>query len=205
MIGGLAGRAREALRVVGTWGRIARGSSDYATWSSGESLRDDWDERTRLIAAMIPARATVLELGAGRQALRSLLPPGCRYLAADLVARDAATIACDLNARPLPALPRADVIVMSGVLEFVHDPAGLLSLLSRLTEAFVVSYACRRSRLRAETWSRRALGWVNDLTREEVVALFAGHGFRLADERTWSGQRLFHVRRAGDDGPPALR
>ncbi len=25
MIGGLAGRAREALRVVGTWGRIARG------------------------------------------------------------------------------------------------------------------------------------------------------------------------------------
>lgn len=205
MIGALAGRAREALRVVGTWGRIARGRSDYSTWSAAGSLREDWDERTRLIAAMIAAPATVLELGAGRQALRALLPPGCRYLAADLVARDAGTITCDLNARPLPALPRADVIVMSGVLEFVHDPAGLLSLLARLTRAFVVSYACRRSRLLTEIWSRRALGWVNDLTREDIVALFAENGFRLVDERTWSGQRLFHFGRTGADGPPAPR
>jgi hypothetical protein len=67
------------------------------------------------MVAPVPAGSTVIDVGAGRMAARSLLPPGCTYVPMDMVARDPSTVVCDLNRGPLPELT-ADWVLMCGVI-----------------------------------------------------------------------------------------
>jgi len=158
-------------------------------WSHEQSLYAGWNERAEVVASLIPPAATVLDLGAGRGALAGHLPAGCRYLEADLVPRNAATLVCDLNANPLPVLPPHDVAVLAGVLEYLHEPERLLRELARMGSQVVASYALAVPG--ARSWlARRSQGWFNDFTSEELSELYRGAGFRVAEETVWRGQRI---------------
>jgi hypothetical protein len=97
--------------------------SGHSRWADTSNFASDWDERSRLIAEMIPAGSRVLDIGAGRQQLRGFLDPSSFYVGSDVVARDAAMLVIDLNARPLPTLRqfRFDVAVLAGVIEYVSQ------------------------------------------------------------------------------------
>lgn len=71
--------------------------SNYNRWKNMESLASDWDERTIIIATLIPPGSDVLEFGAGRLVLRDHLPKNCTYQPSDIVDRGENTIICDLN------------------------------------------------------------------------------------------------------------
>jgi hypothetical protein len=181
------------------------GTVDIARWRDASAF-DDWQERTEIIAALIPSGAAVIEFGAGGRILERYLDPSCRYTPSDVVSRGSDTIVLDLNSRPLPDLSRNqfDVAIFAGVLEYISDLRSFGSWLNCQVPAFIASYGCATSRPRSlarirESFRRAGAGWTNSLTETELVGLFAETKFRLVeavDRRTPEGdERIFHFQR----------
>ena len=112
------------------------GASDVSRWADAGKF-NDWEERTKLIATLIPAEARVIEFGAGKRQLEKHLDSTCTYVPSDLVSRGPDTIVLDLNKRPLPDLSTQsfDVAVLAGVLEYVADLPSFVRWLAALARA----------------------------------------------------------------------
>ena len=105
----------------------AKSLSQLNRWSDEEQLNPDWDARTLKLAKLISPRSRVLEFGAGRRFLESVLPEACTYTPSDIVSRGEDTIVCDLNSETLPIFSGYHVAVFGGVLEYVYDVPRLIS------------------------------------------------------------------------------
>lgn len=187
----LVGRKADALgRLLLTSALKVQGKSDFRRWHGQECLSADWDSRTRKLAAFIEPGMRVIEFGAGRRVLERILPVGCAYTPSDLVDRGPGTIVCDLNDSELRDFPHYDVAVFGGVLEYLHDVRRVVAHVGRRVERIVVSYAVAQGGL-FRRFSRRASGWVNDFTSDELVRLFESEGFRCAQRETWQSQEIF--------------
>ena len=136
-----------------------------------------WDERNRLIAEFIPMNSSVLDLGAGAQLLKSYLKPGCTYQACDVVSNLPDVIYCDFNAKAYPKLPRVyDVVVCSGILEYMRSPFSFLSEIRTYGGRIILSY---NPLIEATSKVRRlAVGWVNHFTEDELANLFTDSNFK---------------------------
>lgn len=167
------------------------GQSDIARWSKQVNLNDSWDERTKLLASLIPCDSSILEFGAGRLRLPLYLPPNCVYTPSDLVDRGYGTIVCDLNALQLPAFSHYDVVVIGGVLEYVHDVHRLIAHLAACCKMIVASYAATDFENQNKIIVRREQGWVNDFSAKELQEIFSEHGFKRTYMTTWRSQYLF--------------
>jgi uncharacterized UPF0146 family protein len=66
-------------------------------WRDDQSLDAGWDTRTKLMVRDIAAGSRVVDVGAGSQAARAMLPDGCEYVPVDIVSRSPDTIVCDVN------------------------------------------------------------------------------------------------------------
>jgi hypothetical protein len=146
-----------------------------------------------MLAACVPPGASVIEFGAGLRELEKLLPAGCSYTPADLVERGPGTLVCDLNSRPLPPFPRHDIVVLSGVLEYLHKPAEVLTHLRQSAPLLLMSYAVSEGgSLTLER--RRADGFFNDLDTTALRSLLhdSGWGYELIG--VWQGQQLLRCR-----------
>jgi hypothetical protein len=188
---------RKLVIDLATRHHLRTGKSDFSRWSKPRSLSPLWDERTRLLAAMVPPASRVLEFGAGRRVLEQMLERPARYTPSDLVDRGPGTIVCDLNERPLPPFGEQDVVVFSGVLEYVNDVPSLIRHLHGSVQVIVASYAV----LEKNVDERRAGGWVNDYTAAQFVALFDEQGFDCAEHASWQSQELYRfVRRRTEAG-----
>jgi len=206
---------RSGAKLLAAWGgawRVARnaamwalGRADYRRWASPQGLEAWWDQRTELLAGLIPAGSRVIEFGAGRRTLERLLPAGCTYIPSDLVDRGPGTIVCDLNHRPLPNLGpySPEVAVFGGVLEYIRDVAGVARWLSEQNvRQCVASFdpaPCEGgllARLR-ELLRRRYFGYMNNLTAEQFERAFGAAGFEVVARRTWTRQIIFHFQRSG--------
>ncbi len=156
---------------------IARRETDVARWSDANQLEAAWDVRAREACRFLPSAAVVLDLGCGRMALGRFLPPHCRYLPCDLVARDERTLVCDFNREGPPTPQDVTHVVCLGVLEYLYDLPGFLARLQAFGRPVIVSY-------NPTDWNpsldRRALGWVNDLGSEELAHLFDAGGFAMS-------------------------
>ena len=174
--------------------RRRRGDTDRVRWGAEANLSDAWRPRTAMLAAHVPRDSVVLELGCGAARTEELLPAGCRHVPSDLVARGPDTFVCDLNARALPAFPEHDVVLASGTLEYVVDVGRLLRHLAG-TRLLLFSYACHSAH--ASLLVRRNLGWLSDLTHEDVIALAREGGWAWELLGQWQGQSLYAFRRPG--------
>lgn len=180
------------LQYVESRWHFAR-SLGLTRWAKPESLDDDWDERTALIAGMVQPDSSVLEFGAGKERLRAFLPQGCSYQPSDIVARSADTLVCDLNDKALPVLDRKyDYIVFSGVLEYVHDLQKLLHYVRANCQTCILSYAptdrleCMITRMRS--------GWVNHLSQASFESMLENAGFTIEAKRVWREQDVYSLR-----------
>ena len=54
------------------------GWSDRSRWSDTKELLTDWDERTRILARLVPDGARVIEFGAGRECWSVTCRPDAR-------------------------------------------------------------------------------------------------------------------------------
>lgn len=165
--------------------------SDIRRWSNPKSLFCGWEERTIALAGFISPATSVLEFGPGRGVLRHHLPAGCSYTAADLVAADADTVVIDLNHTAWPELGEHDVIVMSGVMEYIFDLERMIRRLSNIGELVVCSYASTDIGGQDDICARRRHGWVNDLSTRNLEQLFNDAGFSCVRRDRWHDQHLF--------------
>lgn len=167
--------------------------SDSARWQNDANLLPEWDGRNRVIAELVPPHATVIEFGAGRQTLRTLLPPGCKYIAVDIVQRDSDTIVCDLNTHALPQLPAADIAVFSGVLEYLHDVPHVLTHSTKFCRTVIVSYVTAQDTGFFSRLERSRDGWFNHYSLAELLDLFSRCGLQLDREARWQNTHIFRL------------
>jgi hypothetical protein len=135
----------------------------------------------------------VIEFGAGRRQLETLLPDGCTYVPSDLVDRGPGTLVVDLDDRPLPDLAGigAGIAVFGGVFEYLHRFEDVPPWLAQQVSKCIASYECASSsagtfaRLR-ENAARLRNGWVTTYTEDELVSLFGAAGWQCSHRRTWT-------------------
>jgi len=132
-----------------------------------------------------------MDLGCGLMTLREFLPEGCRYQPVDLIRRVPETIICDFNSHQLPPYELYDVVVCAGLLEYIYDLDWFISNIVPYGRRFLVSYYMLTPMFPHGT-ARLRHGWVNGLSAEELVALFARAGANLVRrENILPGQDLF--------------
>jgi len=177
------------------------GISDVNRWVDVADY-DDWVERTRLIAGLVPAGSRVIEFGAGHRRLQGLLSADCSYTPSDLASRGPDTIVFDLNARPLPDLrdQRFDVAVLAGVLEYVANLPSFTAWLAQQAPLCICSYGCvatpRHSPGRLKEHIDRArAGWANTLDERQLIDIFSAAGFVKRHTTDWhtpeGSERIF--------------
>jgi hypothetical protein len=174
-------------RAAATVVRKRTGKADYQRWSRPLSLALVWDDRTKLIANLIPPGSRIIEFGAGRLVLKDHLPENCTYTPSDLVDRGRGTIVCDLNSGSLPSLEPYNVAVFSGVLEYVNDVPRLVNCLAAHMNTVVASYAISDTNIS----KRRAEGWVNDYSSDELLSVFKVAGFSPDRMLRWEKQEIY--------------
>jgi hypothetical protein len=187
-------RGTRLVRAIRTRWIVRYGGTDKRRWRRVANLDHAWSTRHELMATWIRRRDVVIDLGSGPGRFAALLPSGCQYIPVDLVSRGSGSVVRDLNREPLPDL-RGDFVVMSGVLEYIHDLPRFLAGTVRLAPRAAASYAC------AETFSdlraRRANGWVNQCTEAELRRMLATAGWEVLEDVEGSNQHVFHLRAAG--------
>ena len=187
-------------RAIATTLRKLLGRSDHRHWMALANHSSKWDTRTALLAQLVPANSTVIEFGAGRLILMDMLPAGCSYTPSDLVDRGHDTIVLDLNSKHLPALPRYNVAVLSGVIEYINDVPRLVKYLGTFSDSVLCSYAV----LELNANQRREQGWVNDHTSIQLVSLFTTQGFDCRFAQRWKAQMLYGFENKASNPPCRL-
>jgi hypothetical protein len=176
--------------------------SDLARWVDTSNFDPEWEERTQLMARIVPKHMRVIEFGAGKRQLESYLDTTCSYFPSDLVDRGGNTIVLDLNSRPLPDLShlKLDVAVFAGVLEYISHLESVVRWLSYQVGMCIASYECAYTRPRTiarfkETTRRTGAGWINNFTEDALVQTFGAGCFILAETHDWSmsngSERIF--------------
>lgn len=156
-----------------------------------EHFSQYWNERTERMLMMLPKFSSLLEFGEGNGNTRSLLP-GVKYTGSDMYKRNEHTIVCNLNTIPLPYFEYHDVILMSGVLEYLYDINSVISNLSNYTDIFCVSYAGKDNH---NIEDEMVNGWTTCISYKDLIDIFKDLGFTLIDTGKWKRQQLFVFKR----------
>lgn len=179
--------------LTGALRRTAARSSDKERWKrvAGETLL--WDERNAIIGRLIRPGESVLDLGCGMQTLRQHMPENCSYQPCDLVPRTPDTLVCDFNQGEFPSLTgHYDVVVCSGLLEYLEDPRTFVDRISRIGSRLILSYRPHDGRWRG--WIQRlADGHVNHLQRRELEAMLQSAGCQTARVYPWADQLIYEL------------
>jgi FkbM family methyltransferase len=161
-------------------------SSDGARWADPQELAEGAQERAAAASQHVLPGSRVLDLGAGSMALKALLPPGCRYTPADLLARSADCQVVDLNQRHFPR-GAYDCVVLLEVLEYLHDAPWLLQRCRQAAPRLIFTYHVRGPE---SVEDRRQRGWFSDLDADELCALLGKAGWRMHSESALGEARL---------------
>ncbi|MCV3209931.1 class I SAM-dependent methyltransferase [Mesorhizobium sp. YC-39] len=105
--------------------------TDIDEWRSvAVGTQPNWEFRAGIIAKLIRATDTVLDIGAGDQKLKKFISPACTYIPVDCVDDLPGTFVVDFNKEfRLPNVP-FNVVVCAGSLEYINDLAGFFRALA---------------------------------------------------------------------------
>jgi hypothetical protein len=157
-------------------------------WKEIEYFSNDWIERVKIMAAYIPAKAMVMDLGCGNMSLKQFLKEN-KYIPVDYCQRDETTIVCDFNRHEFPT-GKADVIFISGCLEYIRDYNWLLKQVCLAAPLVILSY-CTIDQF-SDPVQRHNNHWQNHLSAKNIRNLFYDNGFSLFKETmTPSNNHIF--------------
>ncbi|GAA4429098.1 methyltransferase domain-containing protein [Bremerella cremea] len=174
---------RVAQTVIRKWSR----GSDRRRWEAWDAQR--YASRTAQMAPHVGQGKTVLEFGAADRLMEQHLSPCCTYIPSDFIDRGPDYFVCNLNDPVLPEFPRCDVVVIAGVLEYIHDVPRVANKLSRNVPRIVVSYCTKEGY--PSLWFRRGCGQVNEYSEAQFVAIFENAGYQCLSRESWTQQRIF--------------
>jgi hypothetical protein len=165
--------------------RIFAHLAEGAGWLATGHQRPSWHGRNSLLVKHIRPGCSVLDLGSGNQSLRTLLPEGCEYQPCDIVDSGPDVLHCDFNRDVWPRVTkRYDVVVASGVMEYLDRPRDFLAGVVTLGDRVLFTHAFRPD---GDATLRRA--WKTYLTRDELEAIFKELRLRWRLLDTWSLQQ----------------
>lgn len=170
-------------RIRRTVSTIQHQRTDMERWRDSRNLAPVWGVRSMRASRFIAPKARVLDLGAGAQTLKHLLPDGCHYTPSDVVARTADTAVADLNCREFPP-GYYDVVTALGVLEYVHDLSWLFERIRQAAPVAVVSYPLALDR-GSTAWLKA--GAVNNLPLRKLVTVVEASGWRIGAIELYEG------------------
>ena len=155
------------------------------TWKDLED-NIDWNlmkPSVELFARWIePEDKSLIDYGAGQMYLKSFLASDVIYYPIDYIKRFDETIVCDLNTGDFPNVG-VDVVVLNGVLEFLSTAEKLLEhVCQQARKKIIISYMTLDKFSNRE--SRRASGYVSDLTEQRIIELLHRGGFELVCKTT---------------------
>jgi hypothetical protein len=121
---------------------------------------------------------------------RRFLPRDCEYQPCDLHGGPDVLV-CDFNADRYPAVThRYDVLVVSGLLEFLRDPEAFLAKLPALGDTLLFSYRVRPPK--AALRERLASGYMSHLTTADLETMLDRLGYRWDSVGVWKYQSGLH-------------
>jgi len=171
-----------------TKSRKAQRTFGLNRWETTNSLKSDWDGRTKIMSKYIVDNTKVIEFGAGRLVLSNLIPKNCVYTPSDIVDRGKGTIVLDLNKSPLLMFDHYDYAVFSGVLEYVNNVPLLIKHLSEYIDSFILSYATVG---KYNTRNKKRNGWVNNYSEKEIIQILEQNNYVLTKKTAWRRQSIF--------------
>ena len=163
--------------------------SDFDRWNLDEELFSDWNERTAIIGNYIMPDSNIIEFGAGNMFLKSFLTNYKSYTPSDLVKRFDETVVCDLNDEINIDFSKYEVVVFSGVLEYVYDINKVFNSMSKNSNQVVMSYCCSD----LVKLSRDKNGWLSDYSKTELEEIFNLNGYSIIDYTEWRNQSIYNL------------
>ncbi len=145
--------------------------------------------RVKDIAEWIPAGVrSVADYGEGKLNLKKYLAPATAYYPIDYIKRSQETIICDFDQDRLPDI-KADVSVCTATLIFItHAPELLEHLCTHTLQTIILSYVTLDTF--PNVTGRRASGYMNDFTQQELQAMLSKYGFKLEAIRPDSANKI---------------
>jgi hypothetical protein len=172
--------------------RIFAHLAEGAGWLLTGAQRPSWNGRNAMLVKHIRAGSSVLDLGSGAQSLRGLLPADCEYQPCDIVDSGPGVLRCDFNRDIWPRVSkRYDVVVVSGVMEYLERPRDFLARVVTLGDRILLTHAYRDI---DDPTPRRM--WKTHLTREELEAMFAELRLRWRLLDSWQDAHGIYALRA---------
>lgn len=125
---------------------------------------------------------SVADYGEGKLSLKNFINPDIKYYPIDYIKRSNETILCDFNNDEFPKL-QTDISVCTATLVFITKADSLLNFICKNTSRIIIlSYVTVD--LFSNIKGRRASGYVNDFTQEDIVNVCLTHGFILKEKRS---------------------
>lgn len=127
-----------------------------------------WNQRNAEFAKFVPENSSVLDIGCGDQNLKEYLDRSCTYFGIDTVDIHQTPIV-DFNKGILPTLDRRyDIAVLSGVLEYLFEPADAVITSLQWAPVVLTSYQPLESRPKIHREMAPDLRvWKSNATRDE--------------------------------------
>ena len=143
--------------------------SDIERWSENNSLYENWNQRTEILATFLSGTAKIIEFGAGAMHLKQFIKPTQTYVASDIVKRFPETLVFDLNGQLDINLSMYDTVIFSGVLEYVYNIESLFEKMKQeKINQIILSYCCSD----VMKVSRVKNGWLSDYTHMQLESIF---------------------------------
>lgn len=159
-----------------------------------------WEDRSVVVASLIPDDLAVLDLGCGKMFIERHLRMRA-YAPLDRMAHDERTLVVDMNHDDLPtdALAAADLVIALGVFEYVVDPERQFRTISAAGKPFLLSYNVGELR-RRDAGDAQLTDWRNDWTTVELIQRLIASGFALERLIDYGPRQriLVAIPRAGD-------
>ncbi|MEL0455971.1 hypothetical protein WJN01_07015 [Flavobacteriaceae bacterium SZ-1-7] len=165
-------------------------TSDHNRWKNNNELHESWNERTAILGDFIRPHCDILEFGAGNMFLKNYLKNYKSYTPSDIIKRFNDTLVCDLNKPISFDLSIFDVVVFSGVLEYVYNIDSVFNQLSgNNIKQVVISYCCSD----IINLSRDKNGWLSDYSKSELEAIFRKYDYEIQDYCEWKKQSIYNL------------
>ena len=127
-----------------------------------------WPDRNARIAARIPEKASVIDIGGGLSHLAESVTG--RYVSLDREQWTNLTVAADFNKGEFPDVGVFDIVVCQGALEYMDDPCAFLQSIRKYGPTLYLTYQLGKS---GEPFKR------NELSFEELFASLMATGWEV--------------------------
>lgn len=130
----------------------------------------------------IPDRVkSVADYGAGHKFIKGFLPEQTIYYPIDFIDRGDNTIICDFNRREFPEI-FSEMSVCTGVSMYIEPAEELVGHICEHTECRIIfSFVTLEGMPDIDI--RRESGMCQDYTEQQIIDMFAKHGFKLEDKK----------------------